>query len=75
MRNSETKIKLKTCKGCGNELKEKSSSKLCYDCLCTVELVQKGIAHIPSHKAVKAEKQIFTYGYGWLDSLMNKTRK
>jgi len=72
MKNSEMRIK--TCKSCGNELKDKSSSKLCYDCLCTIEFVQKGIEHCPSHKAIKAEKQIFTFSFGWLDSLMQREK-
>jgi len=74
MRNSDVKPKIRTCKGCGNELKQ-SDIKLCYACKCTVEFVKKGVEHTPSHKAIKAEKQIFTFGYGWLDSLMFKARK
>jgi hypothetical protein len=75
MRNSEAK-KVKTCKGCGNEIKsEKGHSKLCYSCRCTIDFVNKGAAHTPSHKAVKAQKHIFDFGYGWLDNLMNISRK
>jgi len=73
MRNSD--VKIMTCKSCGNELKGKSSSKLCYDCLCTVEFIKKGQEHCPSKKAVIAEKQIHTFGFGWLDSLMYRSRK
>lgn len=73
MRNSEVTPKIKTCKSCGNPLKD-NQKKLCYACKCTIEFVNKG-SNCPSHKAIEAEKQIFTFGFGWLDTLMLKSRK
>lgn len=62
---------MKTCKHCGNPLKENKHDKLCYPCLCTKEVMNKGVERTPSHKAVKGLKQISLFGIGWAEKLIN----
>jgi len=61
---------MKTCKSCGNPLKDCKNEKLCYACLCTQEILQKGVEHTRSSKAVKGLKMISLFGRGWAEKLL-----
>ena len=61
---------MKTCKSCGNPLKEGKNDKLCYACLCAQEVLRKGAQFTRSGKAVKGLKMISIFGLGWAEKLL-----
>jgi hypothetical protein len=67
---------MKTCKSCGNELKENKNEKLCHACICAKKVMEKGIEHTRSSEAVKGLKMISLFGRGWAEKLVvRKTKK
>lgn len=67
MHNSDVKIELNTCNGCGVEIKHGKS--LCFGCESAKEVMIKGVEHTRSNKAVAGLKRIDEMGLGWAQSL------
>lgn len=67
MHNSDVKIQLNTCEGCGIPIKDGKS--MCFSCNSAKEVMTKGVEHTPSNKAVAGLKRIDEMGLGWAQSL------
>jgi hypothetical protein len=67
MHNSDVKVEIRTCEGCGVEVKD--GKGLCRKCDAAKEVMTKGIEHTRSSKAVIGLKRIDEMGLGWAQSL------